>query len=156
MPIRQVFSIKLIFKILCYIFNYIYYREARYRRPNIAEFTKKTYAISRFLAKILQVPISPNFLSFIHDCQIIDCVLCMIAFGGVFNSTQFGDSLLWFTICEPIVTILIILKINRHMTSFRTPARFSFFEPRILFLSPYPLFTLLLISRPWLGNVVCF
>ena len=41
--------------------------EARYRRPNIAEFAEiaeKTYAISIFLAKILLVPISSKSLKF--------------------------------------------------------------------------------------------
>ena len=32
----------------------------QYRRPNYAEFAKKTYAISQFVADILPVPISPN------------------------------------------------------------------------------------------------
>ena len=92
--------------------------------PSIAEFVEideKTYAISRFLAKILPVPISPNgpiwqnlqispnfleiyisnyFLSVNNDVIFrIDFPksslfnFYLIAFRKVFNSTNFGDLL---------------------------------------------------------------
>jgi hypothetical protein len=70
---------------------------------------KETYAISRFLAKILPVPISPIFfeiyisnylLSVMNDVIFrIDFLksslfnFYLIAFGGVFTSMHFGDLL---------------------------------------------------------------
>ena len=100
--------------ILEFRFN-INYREERFRRLNIAEFAGKTYAVSRFLAGILpvptslNVPISPNFIQIfitnyfvgvINDVnlmiQFLKFILFnyyLIAFGGVLNSTHFGDSL---------------------------------------------------------------
>ena len=76
----------------------------------------KTYAISRFLAKILPVPISPNFFEIYITNYFVggmnDVILMilfskctfftfyLIAFGGVLNSSYFDDSLHWFTYCK--------------------------------------------------------
>ena len=68
---------------------------------------KTTYAISQFLAKILPVPISPNFFEIYiinYFVGVLNDVMLMIEFpkftlsnfnliasGGVLNSTHFGD-----------------------------------------------------------------
>jgi hypothetical protein len=88
-----------------------YYREAKYRRPNIdgQKSPKKTWVTSRFLAKILPMPISPNFLEIYptnYFMGVMNDVIFsielpkstffkfyLISFGEVFNSTHFGDSI---------------------------------------------------------------
>jgi hypothetical protein len=84
----------------------------RYRRPKIDNFPKKTYAISRFLDKILLVPIPPNvpispnvlkiyiknnFVGVMNDVilmiEFLKFTLSnfnLIAFDGVLNYTHFG------------------------------------------------------------------
>jgi hypothetical protein len=70
---------------------------------------EKTYAILRFLAKIILVPISPNFFEIYLTNYLVGVIkdvifriefpkstffnFYLIAFGGVFNFTNFGDSL---------------------------------------------------------------
>ena len=69
----------------------------------------------------------------------------LIAFGGVFNSTHFNDLLhtnLKRTRLDFIVKLIIKFKNcstyhMSHMTSFRSPTRFSFFEKKIAFLFSY-------------------
>jgi hypothetical protein len=76
--------------------------------PNVLKSPNLTYAISRFLAKIIPVPISPNFFE-IYISNYFVCVMndvtsriefrkstlinfYLIEFDEVLNSTHFGDS----------------------------------------------------------------
>jgi hypothetical protein len=109
---------------------------------------KKTYAISRFLANIFPVPISPNFFE-IYISNYFVCVMndvisrikfpkatlinfCLIAFGEVLNFTHFW----WFALFKFIVKILIKLKklfdIWRHFECLRV---FHFWTKTFFFIS---------------------
>ena len=68
---------------------------------NIAEIAGKTYAISRFFAKILSVPISPNLPKWPKFFNInISNYFWMTSFSGLIFQNLVFSSLIWFRLME--------------------------------------------------------